>query len=413
MTEAVVIDALRTPFGRAGWRGVFRDITSIELSVAAINALLDRTKIDPNEVDHMVVGSVLLPSGFDRNLAIEADLPEQMGSNLTNRQCASSLEATAEAAGMIMTEQADVVMAVGAETDGRFDPVDPKTAGQRGDAWSVPEGTIRERANDRGELPEDWKNAELLPRFDEKVPDWIWNMGMTAEALSQRYGVGREDSDAYAFSSHKKAAAAIDAGKFQDHVIPIKIQYQDGTSPVVEQDQCVRPDTSLEKLATLKPAYKPDGLCTAGNSCPRNDGASAALLMSKEKAQELGYQPMATIRGWSGHGVDPRVMGIGPAPATEKLLKRMGMAITDFDLVELNEAFACQCVHLQRKMGIPEDRLNVNGGAVAIGHPYGATGIRLIAQLGHEMKRRDVEWGLATLCIGGGQGMSMAFQRGA
>ncbi|MFQ5933320.1 MAG: thiolase family protein [Dehalococcoidia bacterium] len=413
MKEAVVVDALRTPFGRAGWRGVFRDITAIELSVSAIKALLDRTKVDPNEIEHMVVGSVLLPGGFDRNLAIEAELPEEIGCHLTNRQCASSLEATAEAAAMIMTEQADVVMAVGAETDGRFDPVDPKTAGPRGDAWAAPSGTLRERANARGELPEDWKNAELLPRYDEKVPDWIWNMGMTAEALSQRYGVSREDSDAYAYQSHKKSAAAGDAGKFQDHVIPIKIQYEDGSSVVVEQDQCVRPDTTLEKLSTLRSAYKEEGLCTAGNSCPRNDGASAALLMSKERAKALGYEPLATIKGWAGHGVDPRVMGIGPAPATERLLNRMGMAVTDFDLVELNEAFACQCVHLQREMGIPEERLNVNGGAVAIGHPYGATGVRLIAQLGHEMKRRDAEWGLATLCIGGGQGMSMAFQREA
>ena len=272
---------------------------------------------------------------------------------------------------------------------------------------------MRERANERGELPEDWKNAELLPRFDEKVPAWIWNMGLTAEALAQRYGVTREDSDAYALWSQKKTATAIDAGKLQDHVMPMRIKYQDGSSVVVEHDQCVRPDTTLEQLAALKPAFNEDGLVTAGNACPQNDGASAALLMSREKAEELDYKPLATIRGWSAVGVDPRVMGIGPAPATEKLLKRMGMTITDFDLVELNEAFACQCVYLQREWGLPQERLNVNGGAVAIGHPFGATGIRLVAQLGYEMKRRDVEWGLATLCMRGGQGMSMALQRAA
>lgn len=242
----------------------------------------------------------------------------------------------------------------------------------------------------------------------------MMGMGQTAEELSRRFNVSREDSDAFALTSQQKAVAAQDADLFKEEIIPIQIDYTDGTSEIVDKDQCVRRETSLEKLSALPPAFEKDGRVTAGNSCPENDGASAVLMMSKDMAKKLGYKPMMTFRHDVVIGVDPTVMGIGPYPSTAKLLKRTGMKIQDMDLVEMNEAFACQVVYSTKMLGFgPKEyeKLNVKGGAIAIGHPFGATGCRLTAVLGHEMKRRNLRWGLATLCIGGGQGMAALFER--
>jgi len=246
------------------------------------------------------------------------------------------------------------------------------------------------------------------------IPPWIYDMGRTAEELSERFGISREDSDAFSLTSHEKALAAQDAGLFKDEIVPITINYQDGSTEVIDTDQCPRRGTSLERIAALPPAYKENGRVTAGNSCPRSDGAGAILMMSKEKAKELGYKPMCTFRHAVAIGVDPTVMGIGPYPATEKILKRRGLKIEDFDIIEINEAFACQVVYCANKLGFGPDewaKLNPKGGAIAIGHPLGMTGTRQTAVLAHEMVRRDLQWGLATLCVGGGQGMATSFER--
>jgi acetyl-CoA C-acetyltransferase len=237
------------------------------------------------------------------------------------------------------------------------------------------------------------------------------DMGMTAEKLAQVRGISREDADRFALESHRKAIRARKEGLFQQEILPIKIEYSDGSSVTVDQDQCPREDTSLEKLAQLRPSFRPDGLVTAGNSCPRNDGAALVLIMDKETAREKGLRPLATVRHAATVGVDPTIMGIGPAPATQKLLRRTGMSIDDFDLIEINEAFACQVLAVGRELGWDWERVNVNGGAIAIGHPLGASGARLIGTIAYEMSRRDAEWGLVTLCMGGGMGMSVALQR--
>ena len=239
-------------------------------------------------------------------------------------------------------------------------------------------------------------------------------MGRTAEGLSVRYGINGEDSDAFSYQSHMKAIAARDAGLFKDEIVPVTINYDDGSTEVIDTDQCPRRGTTPEKTASVPPAYRENGLATAAISCPGSDGAGAILMMSREKAKELGYKPMCTFRHAVAVGVDPTVMGIGPFPSTQKLLKRTGMQISDMDIMELNEAFACQIVYSMRELGFAskdKEKLNPKGEAIAIGHPLGMTGSRRTAVIAPEMVRCDLEWGLATLCVGGGQGMATLFQR--
>ncbi len=237
------------------------------------------------------------------------------------------------------------------------------------------------------------------------------DMGQTAEKLATERGVSRRDADEFALDSHRKAVRAQSEGIFADEILPIDIKYSDGSSVTVDKDQNPRADTTLEKLGSLKPSYKPDGLVTAGNACPRTDGATMGLIMSKDLAKEKGLKPLVTFRHAATIGVDPTIMGIGPAPATQKLLKRTGMSLDDFDVIEINEAFACQVLAVGRELDWNWDRVNPNGGAVALGHPLGATGTRLVGTIAYEMNRRDAEWGLVTLCMGGGMGMSVALQR--
>lgn len=400
MKEAVIVGGCRSPIGRAGERGMYRNITGRELTIPVVKELLNRTGVDPNLVEDFFLGTVGQPGAWARNMLIEMELPHTIGAIAVNRWCASSLQSIATAAGFIAMDMADVIIAAGTETDGRVRPVGSGAAGTAAAGGATPD-------------PRLWglKEAELIPTFEHKVARWIWEMGMTSEAVAERYGVTREEADLFAYKSQAKTAKGIAEGKFKDHVIPITIHYKDGSSETLDRDQCPRADTTMEGLAGLAPVFKPTGVSTAGNSCPRNDGASAVMVMSKEKARELGLKPWGTIKGYTAVGVDPEVMGIGPWPASEKLVKRLGMSVSDFDLVELNEAFAVQAHLVQQKLGIPDEKLNVNGGATAIGHPFGATGGRLTMQLLLEMQRRDLEWGLATLCVGGGQGMSIAFQR--
>ncbi|KPK47999.1 MAG: hypothetical protein AMJ77_01165 [Dehalococcoidia bacterium SM23_28_2] len=411
MTEAVVVDAVRTPFARAGARGVLRDITHVDLVVPLMKAIVERNKLDPNMIDEFSMGSVGLAGGLvrARMYLFEAGFPDTISASDINKQCASALQCILMGAHAIICGMSDIVLAGGAETMDRLGPIPPG-----GDALSFDNPQVAMEFMKR----ENWnmypdRQAKVLPQwFSIKAP-WIMNMGQTAEKLSEVYNISRADSDKFAQASQERAVAAQDTGKFDREIVPLTIEYLDGRTETIDKDQNPRRESSLEKLATLKGAYKPDGAVTAGNSCPRTDGATLVLLMSKEKAKELGYKPLLTYRAAATVGVDPEVMGIGPLPATQKLLQRTGMKLDQFELIELNEAFACQVVAVTRGLGTNEwdERLNVNGGAIALGHPLGATGGRLVGTLAYEMERRNARWGLTTLCLGSGMGMSVAWER--
>src|SRR3990172_9011902 len=406
MREAVVVDMVRTPFGRAGQRGAFRDITHVELVTSLLKDVLERNKLSAEEVDEVLMGSVGIAGMLtrSRHYLFEAGLPFTVSATDMNKQCGSSLQAVAQGAFAIMC---DIVLAGGVETMDRVQPIAP---GDERNLGQIQTAEVMSREM----LPTSWaeeKKPEWTKRWYQVTEPWIMDMGQTAEKLAQVRGISREDADQFALESHRKAFRARHEGLLADEIKPITIGYSDGSTVTVDADQCPREDTTLEKLASLKPSYKPDGLVTAGNACPRTDGASLVLLMEKDKAKEMGLKPLATVRHAATIGVDPTIMGIGPAPATQKLLQRTGMSIDDFDLIEINEAFACQVLAVVRELGIDESKLNVNGGAVAIGHPLGASGGRLIGTIAYEMNRRDAEWGLVTLCMGGGMGMSVALQR--
>jgi acetyl-CoA acetyltransferase family protein len=411
MTEAVIVDAVRTPFGRAGARGVLKDITHVEFVVPLMKAIVERNKLDPNLIDELSIGSAQLVGVLTRArmYVFEAGFPDTISATDVNKQCASSFQTIAMGAHAIMCGMSDIVLAGGVETMDRVGPIPPG-----GDALSVdnPQVMMEFMKRENWQMYPD-KQAKLLPQwFNVKAP-WILNMGQTAEKLSEVYNITREDSDKFAQASQERAVAAQDTGKFDREIVPLTIEYLDGRTVTVDKDQGPRRESTLEKLATLKGAYKEGGLVTAGNSCPRTEGASLTLLMSKEKAKELGYKPLLTFRAAATVGTDPEIMGIGPLPATQRLLQRTGMTFDQFDLIEINEAFACQVVAVMRALGSNEwdKRLNVNGGAIAMGHPLGATGARLVGTIAYEMERRGARWGLTTLCIGGGMGMSLAFER--
>lgn len=409
MREAVLVDMQRTPFGRAGQRGVFRDITHVDLVVPLLKSLLERNKVAAEEVDEILFGSVGIAGMLtrSRHYVFEAGLPFSISATDMNKQCGSSLQASVQGAFAVMAGMSDVVLAGGCETMDRVQPIPP---GDERNLQQVQTAEVMAREF----LPE-WPDPNKKPlwnkRWYQATEPWIMDMGQTAEKLATERGISRQDADEFALDSHRKAVRAQNEGIFSDEILPIEIKYSDGSSVTVEKDQNPREDTTLEKLASLKPSYKPDGLVTAGNACPRTDGATMALIMSKELAQEKGLKPLATIRHAATVGVDPTIMGIGPAPATQKLLKRTGMGLGDFDVIEINEAFACQVLAVGRELNWDWDKVNPNGGAVALGHPLGASGTRLIGTIAYEMNRRDAEWGLVTLCMGGGMGMSVALQR--
>jgi acetyl-CoA C-acetyltransferase len=410
MREAVVVDMLRTPFGRAGHRGVFKDITHVELVTPLLKAILERNNIAAEEVDEVLMGSVGIAGMLTRarHYLFEAGLPFSISATDMNKQCGSSLQAATLGAFSVMGGMSDIILAGGIETMDRHAPMPP------GDERNLQAAQTAEVMG-KEMLPSQWPEGEPKPewvkRWYEVTEPWIMDMGQTAEKLAQERNISREDADEFALESHRKAIRAQNEGFLSDEILPVTVKYNDGSSRTVDTDQNPRADTSLEKLASLKPSYTADGLVTAGNACPRTDGATMALIMDKDTAKEKGLKPLATVRHAATIGVDPTIMGIGPGPATTKLLKRTGMSIDDFDVIEINEAFACQVLAVGRELTWDWDKVNPNGGAVAIGHPLGATGSRLIGTIGFEMQRRDAEWGLVTLCMGGGMGMSVALQR--
>ena len=379
MREVVVVDAVRTPVGKGHpEKGIFKDVRADDLGVVCVRALLARRRFDPATIEDVIFGCANQQGeqGFNiaRMIGLLAGLPIEVAGTTVDRQCGSSLQAVNFAAYSIATGNADVVIGGGVEHMGH-----------------IPMG--------KGADP----NRKLFDRF----PPAMMFMGQTAEILAERKGISREDSDRFALRSNQRAVAAHEEGRFKDEMVPVALP-GGGTA---DRDQGPRADTTFEKLAGLAPSFKEGGQVTAGNSSQISDGAAAVLLMSRERARELGLPVLATIRATAVAGVDPEIMGWGPVPASQKALKRAGLRIDQMDLVEINEAFACQVLACARELKIPEEKLNVNGGAVALGHPLGCSGARLTATLLHELRRRQGRFGLATMCIGFGQGIATVFER--
>jgi acetyl-CoA acyltransferase len=383
MRNAVIIDALRTPIGRAhAEKGMYRDTRADDLSGDLMRALLDRVGLPAREVEDIHWGCVKQQGeqGFDvaRMAALIAGLPIEVGGVTVNRNCGSSLQAINQAAQSIAARCEDVQIAGGVEhmhhipMEANFDP---------------------------------------SPRYFFRHSQATLNMGLTAENLALKYKISRRAQDEFALRSHRLAATATDSGAFSAEVIPTWGRDEEGRKKIMTEDQCIRRDTSMEALAALKPAFMPEGgTVTAGNSSPINVGAAALLVMSDEKARVLGLKPRVKVRAMAVAGVDPSVMGIGPVPATHKALERAGLKLEDIDLIEINEAFAAQTLAVIKLLKANPERVNVRGGALAIGHPLGASGARISTTLIHAMQARKAKFGLATMCIGAGQGIATIYE---
>src|SRR6187397_324589 len=389
MSRAVVLSAVRTPVGRYG--GALSGERPDDLAALVIAEAVKRAGVDPGEIEDVYFGAANQAGEDNRNVArmaaLLAGLPESVAGVTVNRLCASGLAAVVGASHAVAAGDGDLFVAGGVESMSRAPLVlgKPEHAFPRGDQ-TVYDTTLG------------WRFPN--PRMEEMFP--LESMGETGENVAERYGVSREDQDAFALKSQQRWAAANQAGRFHDELVAVGD---------VTRDEHPRPDTNLEKLATLKPAFREGGTITAGNASGINDGAAALVIASDEKARALGVEPLGRFVGSAVAGVDPRVMGIGPVPAVQKLLARAGIGAEDLDLVELNEAFASQSVAVMRELGLDPEKTNVNGGAIALGHPLGMSGARLITMLSHELERTGKRYGLATMCIGVGQGIATVIER--
>lgn len=389
MREAVIVSAVRTPVGKA--RGALASVPAHKLCALAVREAVRRSGVDPAEIDDVVVGNLMANdlANAGRVVALEAGLPFSVPGMTVDRQCASSLNAFINATVMIEAGYADVIVAAGVESDSR-----------------------RPYVMDRPTQPYQFQPPQWTTILQGgPTPDLNPSMVETAENVAAKYGLSRAECDAFAALSHRKAAAAWDAGRFAGQVVPVPVDAGKGQTAVVDRDETVRPDTTVETLGKLRPVAGPNGVVTAGNSSPLSDGAGALVVMEKSRALALGLPVLGRLRAFAYAGVDPRYMGTGPIAATEKLWKRTGLSIRDMELVELNEAFASQSLACARDLGIDMDRLNVNGGAIALGHPLAGTGAILLTKLVYEMQARDLSLGLVSFCIGGGQGMSAVIER--
>ncbi|MCH7976179.1 MAG: thiolase family protein [Bacteroidetes bacterium] len=389
--DAYIVSAVRTPVGKAN-RGILRNIHPIELGAVAVKGAMARIPgLDGSMIDDVLIGCAF-PEGpqgtnMGRGIAQLAGLPDEVPGATVNRFCSSGLQTVAQAYNSVALGQADCIIAGGTES-----------------MSSVPMGGFYFAPN---------------PKLAVDDPDYYAAMGITAENVADRYNVSREDQDAFALSSHLKALDAIQSGRFEDELVPVplsEVVYDEATrsSKTVEKEHAVdegpRPGSTLEALAKLRPVFKMGGSVTAGNSSQMNDGAAATIIMSKARAEETGATPMARMLGFAVAGVDPAIMGIGPVEAVPKVLKQTGLKLEDIGLFELNEAFASQSLAVVRELGIDPEIVNVNGGAIALGHPLGCTGAKLTATLLHEMKRREIRYGICTMCIGGGMGAAAVFE---
>jgi 3-oxoadipyl-CoA thiolase len=389
MSRPVILSAVRTPVGRYG--GALSGVRPDDLAALAIGAAVERADVDPNEIEDVWFGCANQAGEDNRNVArmaaLLAGLPESVAGVTVNRLCASGLSAVVGACHAVAAGDGDLFVAGGVESMSRAPLVlaKPDKAFPRGDRV-VFDTTLG------------WRFPN--PRLEAMFP--LESMGETGENVAERWDVSREDQDAFALRSQQRWAAAHEAGRFEDELVPVGD---------VDRDEHPRPDTSAEKLASLKPAFRGGGSVTAGNSSGINDGAAALVIASEERARELGAEPLGAFVASAVTGVDPRVMGIGPVQAVTKLLARAGIEAADLDLVELNEAFASQSLAVIRELGLDPERVNVNGGAIALGHPLGMSGARLVVTLLHELRRRGGRYGLATLCVGVGQGQAALFER--
>lgn len=394
MKEVVIVSAVRTPIGSIG--GTLKDVQPEVLAQTVIEAAIDRIGIDKSLINEIIIGQTKQTTdapNIARVAALMARVPEEVPAYTVHRQCASGMQAILNGMQQIQCGYSDVVLVGGVESmstapfyirNARFG------VGSGNTVFIDP-------------------NIESQPKSQPKDIYGTFNMIQTADTVAKQFNVSREEQDEFALASQQKAIAAIDANRFAEEIVPVTLPQKKGAPIVFAVDEYPKRSTSIEQLAILKPIFA-DGTVTAGNASGRNDGACALILMSKEKAEELGIKPLAKIMGAAAAGVDPRIMGIGPVPSTRKLLAKLDMKIEDFGLVEINEAFAAQAVACAKELNIDSDKLNVNGGAIALGHPLGCSGARISTTLIYEMKKRQVKYGIASICIAGGLGMAIAFE---
>ena len=393
MREVVIVGAARTPIGSFG--GSLKDVPTRKLGAIAIKGAIERAGIKPEMVDEVIMGCVLqggLGQNVARQMSIDAGLPIEIPSMTINKVCGSGLRAVALAAQMIKAGDAEIVVAGGAEN-------------MSATAYAMPSARWGARMNNTGMV-------------DMLVNDGLWDafngyhMGITAENIAEQWGLTREELDQFAVESQQKAEAAVKSGRFKDEIVPVEIPQRKGEPVIFDTDEYPKFGASIEKMAKLKPAFKKDGIVTAANASGINDAGAALVVMSKEKCEELGLTPLCTIKSYASAGVDPSIMGVGPIPASRKAMEKAGITVDQLDLIEANEAFAAQSLAVGRDLGFDPEKLNVNGGAIAIGHPIGASGARILISLIFEMqKREDAKLGLATLCIGGGMGTALIVGR--
>jgi acetyl-CoA C-acetyltransferase len=385
--EVVIVSALRTPIGQFG--GSLKNVSAVQLGSQVIKAVLDQVGVRGDQIDEVIMGNVLqagLGQNPARQSAILAGLPEHVSAFTLNKVCGSGLKAVHLATQAILTGDAEIVVAGGMENMSQA----PYLSMEARDGFRMGDQKL----------------------IDSMIHDGLWcafndyHMGITAENLCDQYEVTRQEQDEFATWSQEKAAKAIHEGKFKEEIVAVEIPQRKGEPIIFDTDEYVKPGTTVEKLGKLRAVFKKDGRVTAGNASGINDGATAVLMMSLRKARELGIEPLVTIRANASAAVDPSVMGIGPVPATKKALLKADLSINDLDLIEANEAFAAQALAVGKELQYSKDQINVNGGAIALGHPIGASGARILTTLIHELKRRNGKYGLATLCIGGGQGVS-------
>ncbi|WP_027415218.1 acetyl-CoA C-acetyltransferase [Aneurinibacillus terranovensis] len=385
--EVVIVSAVRTAIGN--FLGTLSNTSAAELGGIVIKEALRRAGVPGDQVDEVIMGNILQAGtgqGPARQAAMKAGLPYEVPSMAINKLCGSGLKAVHLAAQAIQNGDAEIVVAGGMENMSMA-------------PYLLPNARTGYRMGDQ-KVVDSMLVDGLMCAFNN------YHMGMTAENICEQYGLTREEQDEFAAWSQQKAETAIKEGKFKEEIVPVEIPQRRGEPVVFDTDEFPRAGVTAEQLSKLKPAFKKDGSVTAGNASGINDGAAALVLMSRQRAEAMGIKPMAVIRANASAGVDPKIMGIGPVPATKKAMEKAGLAIEDMDLIEANEAFAAQSLAVGRDLSIPKEKLNVNGGAVALGHPIGASGARILVTLLYEMKRRGSKYGLATLCIGGGQGVA-------
>ena len=392
MREVVIVSAARTPIGSFG--GSLKDIPTRKLGAIAIKGAVERAGIKPEMVDEVIMGAVLqggLGQNVARQMTLDAGLPIEVPAMTINKVCGSGLRAVELAAQIIKAGDADIIVAGGAEN-------------MSATAYAMPAARWGARMN----------NTQMV---DMMVNDGLWDafngyhMGITAENVAEQWGITREQLDEFSVISQNRAEAAIKAGKFKDEIVPVEIPQRKGDPIIFDTDEFPKFGTTIEKVAKLKGAFKKDGIVTAANASGINDAGAAVVVMSKEKADELGIKPLCTIKSYASAGVDPSIMGLGPIPASKKALDKAGLKIEDIDLVEANEAFAAQSLAVRKDLNLDPEKTNVNGGAIAIGHPIGASGCRILITLIYEMIKQDSKYGLATLCIGGGMGTALIVER--